>query len=181
MIRSTLTFAGIALMLGGAALVTAYGGVRLGSTAAPPPDGDISVAFYAQNQHFTEPPWLRMDASALGLRIAPKWVQRGVLVTDREPLHCVREPRRLHVFTLPTDGATYYAIGFILDPHRNDLGCMVAVREHFRLHYHPTTFAAVDALLRRGKLEYVAHPALRELPQAQYPLHDRIMLPVTFE
>ena len=138
----------------------------------------IGVAFYAQNLHFRTRTELQVDRSAISLRATPKWVQRGFLVADRRPEACVHEGRGLHVFTLPTGTRTLYAVGFILDPRRNDITCSVLSAEAPHLSDHPPAFSAADGLLLRGKLEYVAHPELRALPQAFFQPNDRPVIPV---
>ncbi|GAC1415681.1 MAG: hypothetical protein NVSMB5_05110 [Candidatus Velthaea sp.] len=179
--RAVLSSAGLALLAGGAVLV-AFAFVRPGEPRATPPaqTETIGVALYAQNHHFNAAPSARMERTTLRLHAAPKWVERGALLTDREPRACRRDGRDLHVFTLATRTGTLYALGFIADTRSKDIACMLAVRERTRIIDHPPSFAAADALLRRGKLEFVAHPELRDLPQAQYPSHDKPLLPVSF-
>ena len=181
--RAILTAVGVAF-LSASALMFAY---MLASPVLMRPTpltetsataGSIGVAFYAQNLHFRARTELRIDRSAISLRATPKWVQRGFLVADRRPEACFHDGRGLHVFTLPTGTRTLYAVGFILDPRRNDITCSVVTADAPHLSDHPPTFAAADGLLLRGKLEYVAHPELRALPQAFYQPKDRPVIPV---
>ena len=182
-IRAILTAAGIA-SLSTSALLFAY---MLASPVLTRPTPlaetsattrSIGVAFYAQNLHFRARTELRVDRRAISLHATPKWVQRGFLVTDRRPEACMHDGRGLHVFTLPVGIRTLYAVGFILDPRRNDIVCSVVTADAPHLSDHPPTFAAADGLLLRGKLEYVAHPELRALPQAFYQSNDRPVIPV---
>ncbi len=182
-VRAIVSVTGIALLTASALMFT----YMLASTALMRPaplaapastSRSIGIAFYAQNLHFRGKTEVRIDGDAIALRVAPKWVQRGFLVTDRKPQTCVHDGRVLHVFTLPTDSRTLYAVGFILDPRRNEFKCSIPTTDGPRLSDHPPTFNTADTLLQRGKLEYVAHPKLRTLPQALYQPNDRPMVPV---
>lgn len=160
------------------------------------PGDVIALAFYTQNRRFRIPPHFDFDQlpqpagkPAFSFAGGPRWVERGVIAFDRDPGACYNEVgRKLHIFSIDTQAQQFFAVGFFFwqnrdarpgsGPSHTHITCLPASRLRV-VQYHPQTFAPFDAIVRRRRLEYAAHAALRDLPQAFYPPHDKTMLPVS--
>jgi hypothetical protein len=181
---------GVLLALGALDLIAGFGYTAYSARIAA--NTVVSLTFYTQNPRFTDPPrfWIEGGVTP-GLsdyfyfRAVPRWVERGVVAFDRDPGECTSEDGRLHVFAVDLQNMRYYAVTFFMKPGSRLLlketprliHCTFVSGVHSR-RYHPQTFAPFDAIIRRSRLEYAAHPELRNLPQATFPDHDKTMLPI---
>jgi hypothetical protein len=193
--RRVLGIAGGGLLaLGALDLIAGFGYTAYSARVAA--NTTVSLTFYTQNPRFgVHPHFTIADDGTSGLlrsfyfETAPRWVERGVLAFDRDPGACRNEfYKPLHVFTVSLQSTRYYAITFFMRPHSpfddvpgetsfTRVRCTFVSGVHY-YRYHPQAFGPFDAVIRRSRLEYAAHPELRNLPQATFPDHDKTMLPI---
>jgi hypothetical protein len=185
---------GVFLAFGALDLIAGFGYTAYSARVAA--NTIVSLAFYTQNPRFGVHPHFTIagGATPASLRYfyfetAPRWVERGVLAFDHDPGACHNEfDKPLHVFAVSLQDTRYYAITFFMRPHlRWDdvpgetsftrIRCTFVSGVHY-YRYHPQAFGPFDQIIRRSRLEYAAHPELRNLPQATFPDHDKTLLPI---